>query len=190
MIMIVSLSPDRTSSFWLSRWALVTVGLTCLALLSGAIVTTFRVGMADRIWPTYPWHLLLISWEEPRAGFLIEHAHRAFDYLLGLAVIILALGLWKLEDRRWVRWLGVAAVGGVIVQGLVGGFRVVLNELLGRDLALVHGCFAQLVFGLLVSLALFSSPGWRAAKVIPLPDRKSTRLNSSHIQKSRMPSSA
>ena len=27
-------------------------------------------------------------------------------------------------------------------------------------------------------------------KLFPLPDRKSTRLNSSHIQKSRMPSSA
>ena len=30
--------------------------------------------------------------------------------------------------------------------------------------------------------------GW--AEIIPAQDRKSTRLNSSHIQKSRMPSSA
>ena len=33
-------------------------------------------------------------------------------------------------------------------------------------------------------------PGEVEAKVRAIPDRKSTRLNSSHIQKSRMPSSA
>ena len=32
--------------------------------------------------------------------------------------------------------------------------------------------------------------GWCKGKVEPTQDRKSTRLNSSHIQKSRMPSSA
>ena len=37
---------------------------------------------------------------------------------------------------------------------------------------------------------LLEYPGSPLHQAIPAPDRKSTRLNSSHIQKSRMPSSA
>src|SRR6266478_6224989 len=159
-------------------------------LLLGAIVTTFKVGMADPVWPTLPWHLLLIDWQEPSAGFLIEHTHRAAGHVIGCCVIVLAVGLWLYEPRAWLRWLGLgvlasmivtlaigfwlkethfwlicaavtlaavglmlglalrlkepafwlrvlanAALGGVIVQGLLGGFRVKLNALIGTDLA-------------------------------------------------------
>jgi cytochrome c oxidase assembly protein subunit 15 len=148
---------------WVHRWAVLTVGATVVLLGLGAVVTTFRVGMADPVWPTYPWHLLLISWQEPSPGFLIEHTHRLAGYLVGCCVIGLALALWFGDQRRWLRWLGLAALLAVIVQGLLGGFRVKLNALVGTDLALIHGCFAQVVFALLVSLALFTSPSWTAA---------------------------
>jgi heme A synthase len=148
---------------WLHTWAVLTVCATFVLLLLGAVVTTFRVGMADPVWPTYPWHLLLISWDEPSAGFLIEHSHRLAGYVVGCCVIALAIGLWMAEPRRWVRWLGTAALLGVIAQGLLGGFRVKLNALVGTDLATLHGCFAQVVFALLVSLALFMSRGWLTA---------------------------
>ena len=42
-------------------------------------------------------------------------------------------------------------------QGLLGGFRVVLDRHLGNNLVLIHGCFAQLVFGMLVILAALTS---------------------------------
>jgi cytochrome c oxidase assembly protein subunit 15 len=131
-------------------------------LALGAVVTTFHVGMADPIWPTYPWHLMLISWEEPKAGFLIEHTHRLAGYIVGCCVIVLTVGLWMRESRRWMRWLGTAALAGVIVQGLLGGFRVKLDEMLGPNLALIHGCFASVVFSLLVSLAVCTSRSWTA----------------------------
>src|SRR5205823_4680372 len=67
----------------------------------------------------------------------------------------------------WLGWLGVLALAGVIVQGLLGGFRVVLNALVGTNLALIHGLFAQLVFALLVSLAVFTSRSWSAPRVFP-----------------------
>src|SRR5690349_14473967 len=86
--------PDSSVPLWLHRLALLTVCLAVLALASGAVVTTFRVGMADPLWPTYPWHLALISWHEPSAGFIVEHTHRLFDYLLGFCCILLAAGLW------------------------------------------------------------------------------------------------
>jgi cytochrome c oxidase assembly protein subunit 15 len=129
-------------------------------LTLGAVVTTFHVGMADPIWPTAPWYLFFISWQEPQAGFLIEHSHRLAGYIVGCFIIVLAVGLWLQEQRRWVRGLGTAALAGVIVQGLLGGFRVKLNEILGPNLALIHGCFATVVFSLLASLALVTSRTW------------------------------
>ena len=150
-------SPLTTHHPWLHAWAVLTACATFVLLLLGAIVTTFRVGMADPIWPTYPWHLLLVSWEEPRPGFLVEHSHRLAGYIVGCGVIVLAVGLWRSDRRSVVRWLGVAALLGVIIQGLLGGFRVVLDRYLGNNLALIHGCFAQLVFGLLVILAALTS---------------------------------
>src|SRR5262249_7139499 len=145
-------------------WAVLTVCATFCLLALGGIVTTFRVGMADPVWPTYPWHLLLISWDEPSAGFLIEHTHRLAGYIVGCCIIVLTAGLWLGERRRWMSWLGTLALAAVIVQGLLGGFRVKLNALVGTDLALIHGCFAQVVFALLVSLALFTSRGWTAPR--------------------------
>jgi len=145
---------------WLHRWAVLTVCATFVLLFLGAVVTTFRVGMADQVWPTYPWHLLLISWDEPSAGFLIEHSHRLAGYIVGCCVIVLAIGLWRCDPRPWVRRLGLIALLGVIVQGLLGGFRVKLNELIGTDLAVIHGCFAQVVFALLVTLALVTTTRW------------------------------
>jgi heme A synthase len=141
-------------------WAVITVAATFLLLAIGSVVTTLRVGMADPIWPTYPWHLLLISWQEPSAGFLIEHSHRLAGYIVGCCVIGLACGLWLTAHSVWLRRLSVAALGAVILQGLLGGFRVKLNALFGTDLAMIHGCFAQLVFALLAAIALFTSPSW------------------------------
>jgi cytochrome c oxidase assembly protein subunit 15 len=145
---------------WLHAWAVFTVCATLVLLLIGSVVTTVRVGMADPSWPTYPWHLLVMSWDELSPGLLIEHSHRLAGYLVGCCVIVLTVGLWLHERRRWVQWLGTAALLGVIVQGLLGGFRVTLHALLGTDLATIHGCFAQVVFALLVSLALCTSRGW------------------------------
>jgi cytochrome c oxidase assembly protein subunit 15 len=154
---------NPVSPSWLHWLAVLTVCAAVVLFALGAVVTTYRVGMSDPIWPTYPWHLLLISWEEPRAGYLIEHTHRLAAYIVFGLVSVLAVGLWCTEKRSWLRWLGALALQGVIIQGLLGGFRVRLNELLGTDLAMIHGCFAQLVFALLASLALFTSRSWAMA---------------------------
>jgi cytochrome c oxidase assembly protein subunit 15 len=146
---------------WLHRWAILSVCATLVLLTLGALVTTRRVGMADPIWPTYPWHLLLIDWEEPRPGFLLEHSHRLAGYVVGCCVIVLAAGLWVAQPRRWLAVLGFVALLAVIAQGLLGGFRVVLDQWLGQHLSLIHGFFAQIVFALLASLAVFTSSGWR-----------------------------
>jgi heme A synthase len=159
---------------WLFRWAVLTAAATAVLLAVGAVVTTFRVGMADPVWPTYPWHLLLVSWDEPSAGFLIEHTHRLAGYLVGCCVIVLAAGLGLSAAPRWLKGLGWAALVGVVVQGLLGGFRVYLNALVGPNLAAIHGLFAQVVFGLLVSLAVLTAPRF-AGDALPPEEARGLR---------------
>jgi len=168
-----SIVETRLAPRWLHAWAVLTAGVTVVLLALGAVVTTFQVGMADPVWPTVPWHLALIDWREPNPGFVIEHSHRLAGYLIGCCVIVLALGLYLSARRVWLKWLGVAALLGVIAQGLLGGFRVVLHALLGTNLAVIHGCFAQIVFSLLVSLAVITSARFSTAT---LPAEESLRV--------------
>jgi heme a synthase len=76
---------------------------------------------------------------------------------VGLLTIALTLAFWLRERRHWLRWLGVAALLLVILQGVIGGLRVVLLE---NTLAIVHAAFAQAFFALTVSLAIFTSAEW------------------------------
>ena len=89
------------SGGWMHAWAGLTAVATFLLLALGSVVTTLRVGMADPIWPTYPWHLFLIDWHEPSTGFLIEHSHRLAGYVVGCCTI----GLMAASGER------AAAVG-------------------------------------------------------------------------------
>lgn len=146
---------------WLHYWAIFTVAATYVLLLLGSLVTTRGVGMADPVWPTVPWFLFVFDWVEPRPGFIIEHSHRLAGIVVGCCAIVLAAGLLKTESRASVRWLGIAVLAGVILQGLLGGFRVRLNEWIGPNLALIHGCFAQVVVALMVCTACVTAPAWR-----------------------------
>jgi heme A synthase len=145
---------------WLHAWAVLTVVSAFLAITGGAVVTTLRVGMADQVWPTYPWHLALISWKEPSAGFLIEHTHRLLAYAAGFCVVVLTIGLWW---NRCLPWLRYTCLIAIIIQGLLGGFRVRLDAWLGSDLKLIHGTFAQIVLALAISAAVMTAQSWRGA---------------------------
>src|SRR5262249_6328193 len=154
-------------------WAVLTVCAALPLVLLGAEVTTRQVGMADEVGFRTPWHLATLHLEgvlqDKGLGFLIEHSHRLAGFVVGTCAIVLAVWAWRAPSRR-VRWLGVAALVGVALQGLLGGFRVNLHQLLGPDLALIHGCFGQMVFALLVSVALLTSRGWSEPVEHAAPD--------------------
>ena len=152
---------SATTPRWIHRWAVLTVCAALHLLILGAEVTTKKVGMVDPVGLREPWHLLtVLDRALHEIGLIIEHSHRTVGFIVGICVIVLAVGLWLREPRRWVRWLGTAALAGVCIQGLLGIFRVNLNALVGRELALIHGCVAQLVFAMLVSLAVCTSRRW------------------------------
>src|SRR5262249_19373655 len=148
---------------WLHRWAIFTVVATILLLGLGSAVTTFNAGMADRVWPTAPTALLSASAEQlDDIRFVIEHSHRLAGYIVGTCAIVLAGWMWLAERRRWLAWLGVAALIGVSVQGVIGGLRVTEHARWGLELRILHGSFAPIVLAVLVSVAVFTSPSWIA----------------------------
>jgi heme A synthase len=163
-----------------ARWVHALAVFTALAALPllflGAEVTTKQVGMVDPVWPTQPLYLFVegTAWERG-VGFLIEHGHRLAGWTVGACAILLTVGVWKTEPRRWVRWLALAVLVGVSCQGILGGLRVRLNAYFGTDLALIHGCFGQLVFSLLVSLAMCTSRRWNENSTDVLSDSASLR---------------
>jgi heme A synthase len=143
----------------LHGWTILTVVASACAIALGSVVTTFKFGMTDMLWPTAPWHLFVIDWTEPSAGYLIEHSHRLAAYTAGFCFMTFAVtcAFFVRTDRR-LMWLGYAALVAVIVQGVLGGSRVLLDVQMGRNLALIHGIFAQVVFSLSVAMALFTAP--------------------------------
>jgi heme A synthase len=100
--------------WWLRAWAILTVVVLFLLLGLGSIVTTFRVGMEDPIWPTTPWHLFVIDWTEPSRGYLIEHAHRLAAFATGGIMAVLTFFVWLREPRPGLRWTGFVALVGLL----------------------------------------------------------------------------
>ncbi len=84
--------------------------------------------------------------------------------VLGLTGLALAGAsfVWPRCDPspKWLRRLGLAAFVAVVVQGVLGGLRVVLFK---DEIGLFHATLAQLFFTLVCALALFTSRGWRSA---------------------------
>lgn len=144
---------------WPHRLACLTAGGTAGLIVAGGLVTNTGAALAVPDWPTtFGEHMLLYPWSRLTGGALVEHAHRVAGAGIGLLTVGLAAGLLLAEPRRWVRGLGVLAVLLVIVQGLVGGLRVIL---LRDTLAIVHGALAQAFFALLVTLAVVTGRAWR-----------------------------
>src|SRR5271166_4973522 len=133
---------DSPASPWLHRWSLLTVCAALVLLGLGSAVTNLKAGMADPVWPTKPTALLDSSPEQLQdVRWVVEHSHRLAGYVVGCCAIVLAAWLWLREPRRWVCWLGTAALLGVCVQGLLGGLRVIRDAPWGLELRIVHGSF-------------------------------------------------
>jgi cytochrome c oxidase assembly protein subunit 15 len=172
-----SLIPHPSSfSVWPHRLALILACATFPLLFIGGLVTGKGAGLAVPDWPTtFGYNMFLYPWSKMVGGIFYEHSHRLVASTVGLLTIVLASTLWFKERRNWLRWLGVAALVMVIIQGVLGGLRVVLLE---HMLAIVHAGLAQAFFALTASLALFTSAEWsRPSAEEPLNDNgKLSRL--------------
>jgi len=133
-------------------YAVLTVVAAFILLISGGLVTSKGVGMTVPDWPnSYGYNMFTFPLSRWVGGIFYEHAHRLIASGVGLLTVILAVLLWFAEPRRWVRVLGYIAVAAVIVQGVLGGLRVVLIK---DEIGIFHGMLAQAYISLLVVIAI------------------------------------
>lgn len=145
-----------------------------VTLIFGALTTSKNAGMAFRDWPTsdgylmvtYPWFGdFAKNWDK-----FLEHGHRLAGMLIGIWSIALVACAFKTQQRQTVKTLSILVLLGVICQGLLGGFRVQLDE---RGLAMLHGAFAAIVFALMGAVILLSGKKWAAPE--PESERNTLR---------------
>ena len=151
---------NDTSSYspWLHRLARLTAGATFLLIVIGGIVTSTDSGLAVPDWPTtFGYNMFLYPLSEMVGGILYEHSHRLMGSLVGLLTVGLFVFILAKDSRKWLKWLGLAALIAVIVQGVLGGLRVTQ---INRNFAIVHACLAQAFFALLCGMAWFTSRDW------------------------------
>ena len=144
---------------WLNRFAWFTAFATLLLICSGGMVTSKGVGLAVPDWPTtFGYNMFLFPVSKWVGGVLFEHTHRLIASTVGFLTIILAIWIWRAEDRQTVKTLGLVAVAAVIVQGILGGLRVTM---LKDQIGIFHACLAQAFLGLLVLIAIMTTNFWR-----------------------------
>lgn len=161
-----SMAPNESSSAvvdvhhrWLHRFAWFTTVATLFLICSGGMVTSKGVGLAVPDWPTtFGYNMFLFPVSKWVGGIFFEHTHRLIASTVGFLTIILAVWIWRADDRRWLRNLGIAALGAVILQGVLGGLRVTL---LKDEIGVFHALLAQAFFGILIVVTLATSRLWQ-----------------------------
>lgn len=124
--------------------------VTSLLLFTGAMTTTIGAGMVFLDWPLSNGSINPPGWmTDP--DMLAEHSHRLTGMVIGLLTLGLCVWTWCVEPRRWVKYLALGALLLVLLQALLGGLRVLF---VSTDLALVHGCVAQIFLGTLATCCL------------------------------------
>lgn len=136
------------------------VGVTAVLLSFGALVTTYEAAMAVPDWPaTYGHNMFLFPFAEWFHGpwdLFLEHGHRLLGALVGMITLVLAAVVWRSTTTAAVKALAVAAVLLVVVQGLLGGARVLLDD---KTVAKVHACTGPLFFAVAVAVATLTRRG-------------------------------
>lgn len=136
---------DRTAREWYGCFAVV-AAVSALPLLTlGGLVTSTASGLAVPNWPgTYQSNMFLYPislMAEPR--IYLEHTHRLFGILVGLTTIGLFAFTLAVERRRWVWAAACVLLALVVVQGLLGAYRVTHKS---PWLAVAHGALGQAFF--------------------------------------------
>jgi heme a synthase len=133
------------------KYALFVVAWATVLLTAGALVTSEDAALAVPDWP-----LSFGTLNPPMVGGIAyEHTHRLIAAGLGLLIIGLAFLLWRYDERPWMKYFGLAALGTVIFQGVLGGLTVL--KLLHYWLPVMHACTAEIMFAILVSIAVCTS---------------------------------
>ena len=139
----------------LHRFATFTACATFVLIIAGALVTSNDAGLSIPDWPTS-----FGSFSVPplHGGIQYEWSHRAIAGTIVLLTISIATWTFFAERRRWMKWLGVAALGTVITQAILGGLTVLLFQ--PPWVSSAHAAVAQTFFCIAVSIAVLTGRRW------------------------------
>jgi cytochrome c oxidase assembly protein subunit 15 len=137
-------------------FALILAGLVFFLIVAGALVTSNNAGLAVPDWPTSFGSLYRIP---PMVGGVkYEHGHRMLAEFVGLLTIVMCVWTFRVDSRSWMRKLSLAALGTVILQGILGGITVL--TFLPWYVSSSHAALGQTFFSISVLMALFTSRQW------------------------------
>ncbi len=142
------------------RFTILTAATTVLLMSWGAFVTSIDAGLAVPDWPTsFDSYDPFNPWPDwwTITPVLAEHGHRLLGALVGFLTLILASWTIYSDHRWWMKILSLAVLITVMLQGVLGGLRVIWVSL---NLAVIHACVAQIFFSSLVCMAIFTSRSW------------------------------
>jgi len=148
-----SLAPP---SAWPHRLAIATAATTMPLILMGGLVTNTGSALAVPDWPTS--FGLLFKIPKMIGGVKFEHTHRMIAEFIGLLTIVIAIWTWRADRRRWMKYLGIGALGTLIAQGVLGGLTVLF--FLPPSISTAHAAVAQTFFCIAVCIALFTGRQW------------------------------
>jgi heme A synthase len=154
------------------RFAKFVVAWTVLLFIAGALVTSNNAALSVPDWPK-SFGTWFPSLRQLAGGAFFEHSHRVIAGGLAVFTLVLAILIWRKDERRWLRWFGVIAVAGVAVQAVLGG--EVVRQLLQYWLPVIHACFAQIVFAAVLGIAVFTSRWWISERP-QLADRRTPSM--------------
>ncbi len=153
---------QKTVKNYAHFWAWLLVCATFPLIWVGGLVTTTDSGMAFRDWLTSDGTFFLFyDWLSSAGDKFIEHGHRLLGAATGFLAIALVIATFRGESRGWIKKFSLAILAAVILQGFLGGARVLFDQ---RTLAMIHGCTGPLFFTLAVAMVVFTSRWWRDSK--------------------------
>lgn len=98
-------------------------------------------------------------------GLLGVRRMEVYYALAALALPAIGWGIWQAtQSRGTLRWWGLVAFAAVVLQGVLGGLRVVRIQ---DEIGIFHATLAQLFFVLTCGLALVTSRFWH--RMAPTP---------------------
>ncbi|MBC8873463.1 MAG: COX15/CtaA family protein [Planctomycetes bacterium] len=161
----MSTDKKNPESPWPHRFAVLLAWAVFPLIWVGGLVTTYDAGMSVPDWPnTFGDNLLLYPWTtwineiNERWDVFIEHGHRLLGVLVGILTIALVVAVFRRDQRRWMRYFSLAVLAAVILQGCLGGARVLLAE---RTLAMIHGCVGPSFFAVCVIVCGVTARWWK-----------------------------
>jgi heme a synthase len=138
---------------WLHRFAVLLAASTLVLVLLGALVTSTGSGLSLGTWPS------TFSGAAPAAaGTAIQQAHRVMAALVGLLGLVVAVMVWRVDGRPWMKGLVLGMLATGTAQAVYGGIAVI--NLLPALISVFHAGLAQLFLALTIAVAVFTAPGW------------------------------